>query len=95
MSTHTPGPWTLSADGWIESPAGLVGRFSTDGYCTPRLANMDLILAAPELYALVQKLVAAWDKPTYGDELALSDHMQDPLNEARAAIVKATQGGAA
>ena len=54
-------------------------------------ANAALIASAPELLAALEAIISGWDSPTYGDDAAKIDHCFDAIEQARAAIAKATQ----
>lgn len=84
MNKHTPGPWSLARDGWIEGPSG------EDVVCYAgcgtheaewNSADLRLALAAPELLAALVALLAERSNAAQLSNAGLS---------ARAAIEKAT-----
>jgi hypothetical protein len=79
---HTPGPWTVNANG-INSPDGHIVYFDVSG--GPHETDARVIAAAPDLLAAVDALIVAIYEGKYVDPY--SDVYRDALN-ARA---KATQ----
>ena len=62
MTAHTPGPWTAEHDseGWIIDGPNPTGRWAICKSISNEsrdVANMALIAAAPDLYALLQYIV--------------------------------------
>ena len=90
-TTHTPGPWILQTedngrfvhvtDSATEGVRIAMQRTTEEGY-----ANARLIAAAPELLAMLEKLVPT--PPDLG-ELDLGEEDNALLDEARALIAKA------
>ena len=87
MSKHTEGPWEYT-EGAIVGPKlddnekwlrPVVARFETG----VSLANLNLMLAAPELLEAIETLVEHF-------EYYMGDNECRPLENARAAIAKAT-----
>ena len=92
MSRHTPGPWEYmessivgpkldDKETWLRP---VVARFATG----VSLANLNLMLAAPELLAVAEELVRKCER------LGINDWQMKLLPVARAAIRKATGGPA-
>lgn len=89
MSKHTEGPWEYT-EGAIVGPKlddnekwlrPVVARFETG----VSLANLNLMLAAPELLEAIETLVEHF-------EYYMGDNECRPLENARAAIAKASGG---
>lgn len=92
MSKHTPGPWFFDQHGHVY---GTSEAQPIDGFpggktilhphvCTPRcIANARLIAAAPELLGALETLVEHF-------EYYMGDNECRPLENARAAIAKAS-----
>lgn len=90
-ATHTPGPWSSGGhDGkrceLVASEWGTVAAVWPIGASDQETANARLIAAAPELLAMLEKLVPA--PPDLG-ELDLGEEDNALLDEARALIAKA------
>ena len=92
MSGHTKGPWEYmessivgpkldDKETWLRP---VVARFSTG----VSFANLNLMLAAPELLAVAEELVRKCER------LGINDWQMKLLPVARAAIRKATGGPA-
>ena len=92
MSKHTGGPWEYMGSSivgpklddketWLRP---VVARFATG----VSLANLNLMLAAPELLAVAEELVRKCER------LGINDWQMKLLPVARAAIRKATGGPA-
>ena len=84
---HTPGPWTVGANG-INSPDGHIVYFDVSG--GPHETDARLIAAAPDLLAALQ----AWHY-AYSECAGTDEQRRDAKTKAgdmtRAAITKATQ----
>jgi len=98
-TTHTPGPWATDDYEflWRDSDGGLTAHLEAGPaqiYFTPHdtadrqraLNDARLIAAAPELLAMLERLVPA---PPSLDELDLGEEDNQLLDEARALIAKA------
>jgi hypothetical protein len=79
---HTPGPWTVNANG-INSPDGHIVYFDVSG--GPHETDARLIAAAPDLLAALDALIVAIYEGKYVDPY--SDVYRDALN-ARAKATK-------
>jgi len=94
-ATHTPGPWIAHGNFIKGTDAGnamdgyeYVAKVETEWLDSPvdrKQANADLIAAAPDLLAALQRMAQGW--ATVSDENA---YVIPGLAEARAAIAKAT-----
>ena len=91
MNKHTPGPWvyrgksdavyTPSTDPVYKYGSQIFRFHDEDG---PNDADLDLVLAAPDLLDALQAISAYWD------EVVPPSHMSDMHKAARAALQKAT-----
>ncbi|QOT75083.1 hypothetical protein [Cupriavidus basilensis] len=94
MSAHTPGPWHRNIKPASKYNVVFAGRnthvaaVKTQGMSEAEIeANMDLIVAAPDMLALFRKMLAEYeDHPTIGMNLW--------ENDLRAVIAQATGGAA-
>ena len=98
---HTPGPWTVKsatsvvADGAQVASCGFkMGSWPKEDYDTEE-ANARLIAAAPDLLAACRWLIDQMAEPIHdgGDGGIVSDYARR-YADARAAIARATGGGA-
>ena len=94
MSAHTPGPWHRNIKPASKYNVAFAGRnthvaaVKTQGLSEVEIeANMDLIVAAPDMLALLRKMLAEHeDHPTIGMNLWADD--------LRTVIAEATGGAA-
>lgn len=94
MSAHTPGPWHRNIKPASKYNVVFAGRnthvaaVKTEGLSVAEIeANMDLIVAAPDMLTLLRKMLAEHeDHPTIGMNLWVDD--------LRAVIAEATGGAA-
>ena len=94
MTTHTPGPWTVSADGagrlLIDGKGGFVCNLDQP-YSTERKANAALIAAAPELLVALDDSIFQLETLIKTQPKEYQAGNQIILRKARAAIAKARQ----
>lgn len=81
---HTPGPWTVNANG-INSPDGHIVFFDVSG--GPHETDARLIAAAPELLEALEKLEQT---ASFWKDMGVNIPFDD-LKQARVAIAKATK----
>lgn len=100
MSRHTPGPWRVwesGADSWEICETPSPDRHSH--FATVRVGNMwgeegranaRLIVAAPELYAALERLLR-WVEPIAGDNCDKAAEAEEiaSVKQAHAALAKA------
>lgn len=90
LHTHTPGPWTIDSDSLVMGGQVVAhaADLSTDssGY-EEGIANLRLIAAAPELLALLDRLVGTWDN--YED---MGPDPLDPIIEAARKLAAKARG---
>lgn len=99
MSAPSPGPWrvVVSADGQIDTIIrSALGRTAAEAWGdseTQRIANANLIAAAPDLLAACEKLAATYERCrtqlTDGDWRAVLTCWREHDAEIRATIAKA------
>lgn len=93
MSKHTPGRWSVTADGLVqggERPiARLVSASLMAGSITEREANARLIVAAPDLLEALRLVTDALNDPAVGDYEQWKRDCKIATHKARAAIAKA------
>ena len=86
MSERTPGPWHIKAgcDWVIESQDGasVAGVYTPRGVREVRQANARFIAAAPDMEAILERLVYHWN------DLDI-EARRELMTDARAAIAKA------
>jgi hypothetical protein len=84
--THTPGPWRLNdeRDFPVDNKyddyqtIAAAGGYLSDGFCITgylRLADANLIIAAPDMYDVLQK-IAEWAEPTGVEGLDQKDALE-------------------
>ena len=94
MSKHTPGPWRLIKSGssiniYSDTDTN-TARICTEAYNAPeskeeQIANARLVAAAPEMFAVLHRLIFVFDKR----KNFAYENFEDTVNMAREAIAKA------
>lgn len=102
QTKHTPGPWIvidhyepnrILVNAGVYPDATAIAEIISAG--STKRANARLIAAAPDLLDVVQLIIKEWEKPTEGVQVGeLIARLSQYSVEARAAIAKATGGGA-
>lgn len=96
--THTPGPWTASADNYIKGPAGFgaLAKVYSDGFArnlssiqgTPK-ANARLIAAAPAVLAALKGMLAGVPD---GTEVRKAEAIRESQYAAAGAAIAKAEG---
>lgn len=92
MSAHTPGPWTLKANGDVVAGDRRIASVQNGGIvCLP---DARLIVAAPYLLAALRRLIAVDDAHADfhapdGDDIKRMVEHAEAHKHARAVVIKA------
>lgn len=89
---HTPGPWNVSVDGYIESTDSIIASLCDETESS--YANASLIAAAPDLLEALDTLLLVVGLTAFKHE-GQRKVLEEAADLARSAIAKATKGKAA
>lgn len=77
--THTPGPWSMSEEGVIESPSHWIASMTPIN----REANSQLIVSAPDLLAMCKAAnLRLLQQKSVADDMELLDDLQAAIAKA-------------